>query len=664
MLDLPRPLLWADRAGSMPYIKGGGEAQLESLRALLELVRDDPANPDTIRAVDRARPRGFVERASRALWKVTDQGLSWLKTSDNAFLMGVFHSEIRFVGELLEQLESGSLTHGQLVQIAKSEYELPWNSMDQVRRRTTWFRAAGFLELRFDNYLDLTDSGQHLLHRLVNHPPKSVSQGSQPDPREVKLCEPHPAINKFLKSLDQQKLRNRRRLIGYMPGGTRGIEAVKSLMCAATPSISRDEWIKTCNTQFDISESSALQAIGSFRGVGLLKQISRDDESSTDLARAWLESDEDLDFVRLMHGNIRFFGELLSLMTTTGSVTELTARAAEFKISPPDLQRRIGLLMTAGLVEEVGVRRFRLTAEGEALIGELPLEDDSAITEKAASDETEEEVGGTIHTRSTLIADELRHAARAANDYRRFERAIAAALTELGFSVEHLGGQGRTDVRAVSPLPGEQRFMLIADAKASAKGQVVPFDVVTLREHKEQYGADYVIAIGERFLDKRTVSRAKTEGVGLLTVETLCQLLDLANSGDVGVADIKRVFAMSGSIPEDTAANAAMANKRLSSIAMSVLSALANEGASNDEVTKGALSSSELYVLLRNQTDSPSIEDIKVILELLSGPFVRGVVTKGEKYVLCEHVNIIAARLRSLASSFSAAAAKDSDAPQ
>lgn len=652
MTELPRPLPWIDRVGSMPYIKGGGDAQLESLRTLLQRVQQAPMDPDTIQDVDRARPRGFVERAARGLWTVTEAGRMWLDSADDAFLMGVFHSEIRFVGELLEQLESSQLTHSQLVGIAKDEFDLPWTSMDQVRRRTTWFRVTGFVELRYDNYLEITEAGRALLHRLINVPPKSARQEPDPKPRDVVLPDPSPRIKSFLSSFDQLALQNRKRLIGYVPGGS-SIEAIRTLTSAALPSISRNQWVELCADRYDLQEASALQALGSFRNTGLLEQTSKDGYVATELAQVWLDSDGDLDLVRVIHGHIRFVGELLALLSSTGSAAELNARALTYKIPPPDLQRRIGMFIAAGLVEEAGIRRFRLTPTGEALIPQLPLEN-TPVQRDTADDDTQTGVGDD-YVEVASVAGELRQSARASNDYKRFERAIAAALQKVGFSVEHISGPGRTDVRAVSPLSGDHHFILIADAKTSAKGQVAPFDVVTLREHKEQHGADYVIAVGETFSDKRTADRAKTEGVGLLTVETLCELLVLADAGHVGTADLRKVFAMVGNIAPNTPAKLASASKRISSIATSVLSALATEAAGNDEVTGGELSSSEIYVLLRGQSETPSLTDIQTVLDLLSGPLIRGVASKAGKYALCEHAPIIAARLRNLGTALSGA---------
>lgn len=653
MLELPRPLPWADRVASMPYISGGGDAQLTSLRRLLERVQQDGADPDIAREVERARPRGFVERTGRGRWTVTDAGLKWLESDDPAFLIGVFHSEIRFIGELLDMLRSsGEMTHTQLVDMAKLEYNLAWNSPDQVRRRTTWLRATGHVELRFDNYIVLNEAAIELLERIEIRQPNSLLSNSHPVVQKVILEPPPPQLREALGRLDMDTLRSRRRLIGFMPGGKSGIDSLRRMVNETVPRVAREQWAKRCNELFALAESSAYQALGSFRGVGLLRQVDKDVDAPTAEAEEWVQTGSDIDLIRLLHVNTRFFGEILSFLDRSESATELATKALEFRIPATDLHRRLGLLLAAGCIEESGIRRFRVTPTGQALVDELPLEtiDIAAASTVDEEESREEELSNASEIRYSVqhLETELNQAVRAAHDHKRLEIAVTDSFAFLGFETEHLGGQSRTDVRARSLLAGDDSFVVIADAKASAKGQVAPFDVTSLREHKEQHGADYVIAIGENFADRRTKDRARSEGVGLLTVENLCVMLRAMSSGLMGVRDLRKLLATKGLIEGHAIDDLCEKGRRQQKIAQMVLSTLAVEGAGDDEVTKGSLSPSEIYMQLRNQTDAPSLEEINSVLELLASPLVRGVERRHEKYLLAEHVVVVAGRLRAL----------------
>lgn len=643
----------------MPYIAGGGDAQVTSLRELLLKVKADGGAPETVNLVDRSRPRGFVERAGRGRWKVTEAGEQWLVSDDSTFLIGVFHSQIRFVGELLDLLRSsGQLTHTQLVELAKVEYDLTWNSPDQVRRRTTWLRASGFIDLRFDNYLVLNPEGEELLGKLEIRPPNSLTNLSDVVPQRVVLPGAPPRIEGLLAHLDASSLSNRKRLIGFMPGGNTGIDALKQMVTAAVPRISREDWAKNCEQSFGLAATSAYQALGSFRGAGLLQQIDREVDSATAEAEEWLESDTDVDLIRLLHCHIRFFGEILALFDQSESSSEVASRALEYSIPAYDLYRRIGLLQAAGLIEESGIRRFRVTPKGQALAEELPLEQSVApighgedIPPVSATIPVAGAEGGDDQPRLRLgrLEQELKEAARASQDHKRLELAVADALAAIGFSVEHLGGSGRTDVRAQSLLPGKNRFVVIVDAKASAKGQVAPFDVTSLREHKEQHDADYVAAVGEAFPDKRTNDRARSEGVCLITIDQMISIVKAMTSGAFGVSELRALLSHKGPLPDSALSSDLERGKRDQKFVQLILAALAVEAAGDDEVTKGALSPSDIYMQLRNQTESPTLNQIQSVLDLLSSPLVRAVWHERDKYALIEHVNVVAGRLRSLA---------------
>lgn len=664
MLELPKPLIWGDRAASMPYVKGGGDAQIDSLRELLLRVERDGADPGTVDAVDRTRPTGLVERSGRGAWKVSDAGKRWLESDDKNYLIGVFHSHIRFVGELLEQLTAGQLLHTDLMRIAKEEYDLVWGSPDQVRRRTTWLRAAGLIDLRYDNYLVITQEGIDFVAGLENRAPNSARIADLPARSVVDLPGPPSGIAEFIAGLSVKSLRERRRLIGYYPTRNSVIESLRIMATASSPRITRDEWAATCNEKFGISDTSAGQAIGSFRGMGLTEQVSRDADALTPLGAAWLESDSHFDLIRVLHGNIRFFGEILPLLDDGGSSSDLAVRAREFNIPTPDLSRRISILMEAGAIEESGIRRFRLTPPGRALMAELPMEPLGVanVPEEEPGNPEVVAVSGVVVAKESFIQlkDELRESARAAHDYTRFERAVGAAFLALGFQVEQMGGPGRTDVRISAPLPGDKKFVLIADAKASAKGQVANFDVVTLREHKEQHEADHVIAVGESFVDKRTIDRAKSENVGLLTVDLLCQVLDMANEGVLGVSEIRKIIAVPGLIAGEVVDQKVNDNRRMFQLVRQTVSALAVEAVANDEVTNGALTPSEIYMQLRNQKDSPTLQEISLVLDFLVNPIIRCVAKAQDKYFLVEHVTIVSSRLDSLGALVAGAIAESS----
>lgn len=654
MNELPPVRLWADRASAMPYVAGGGENQIESLRTLLTDVLDRPDAGDVVAAVDRTRPTGVVERSGRSRWRVTEAGLLWLENREDVFLVGVLHASIKFVGELLYQVSLQTMAHSDLVEVARTEYDLIWTSPDQVRRRTTWLRCAGLLELRFDNYLEITEAGRGFLPRLALRPPNSELESTGSEVPAAEIIPPSGLIAQALGGLDDDALRGRRRLIGFLPAGKSVVPAIRSVVDAAQSGISREEWVQRFNRDFDLAATSALQALGSFRSIGLIEATGRDKYQSTALARAWLESDNSLDLVRIVHTRVRFMGELLAKLTLSESASLLTSEALNLQIPVGDLQRRLLLLLDANLIEESGVRRYRVTPIGAQFVHSLPLESSIASDESGGSspEASASADGQTQEARKSsnhdLLAADLREAGRAASDHQRLERAVAAAFAFMGYSSEHLGGPGRTDVRAETTLSAGRRFVVIADAKASARGQVLPFDVVTLREHKEAHNADCVIAVGENFPDRRTVDRAHSEGVGLLTIARLVELMRLFSLGLIPVTNLNRLLSTPGLVTDEAIAGAVEERARLMRLARSVVACLAEEAAGDDEVTQGSLAPSGIYMLLRNETVSPGLREIEAILNFLCDPLVAAVERNGQNYSLTDHVAAVSMRLTSL----------------
>lgn len=186
-------------------------------------------------------------------------------------MIGVFHAGIRFVGELLEQLDSATLTHNQLLVIANRDYGMGWTSLDQVRRRTTWLRVAGFLELRFDANLVITDAGRQLLARLENYRPDGVTDAEEAVQPTVELAAAPAPIEALLDGLTPQALAARRRTWGYIPGVAPIADVFTDLTRAATPDISRQAWVDRCSSEYRAAESSAMSTLSAFRSAGLIE---------------------------------------------------------------------------------------------------------------------------------------------------------------------------------------------------------------------------------------------------------------------------------------------------------------------------------------------------------------------------------------------------------
>ncbi|WP_435185589.1 hypothetical protein [Streptomyces sp. bgisy126] len=144
-------------------------------------------------AVEPLGASGLLTRSSRWLSvEPTPEAETFLESRDSDYLIGFFHSRVRFVGEALPLLKSPR-KNAELNKAANELYGLVWATLDQTGRRTRWFRAAGLLDLwKGSNRLVLTDRGRKFCDRLSITEPYDVPGRRRTVVGDAVLLEPGP----------------------------------------------------------------------------------------------------------------------------------------------------------------------------------------------------------------------------------------------------------------------------------------------------------------------------------------------------------------------------------------------------------------------------------------------------------------------------------------
>ena len=279
-------------------------------------------------------PAGLLERLSDRKIELTDQARQWLANSDNAFLISVFHDNIRFVGEFLSELQASGLTREQLLGIASQKYRLGWSTLDQVIRRSVWLQVTGMVELRYDHNMVLTENGSALLATLDVTDPVVIALGfSEVDVDPASLPVPDSRIQEMLEKITDESLRVRLTPGLYIPKGRNsGYDSLTSLriqLDGIGPRISKDDYVRLCSAEFGSKESSAISALDTLRHTGLVQQTGFNTFDTTVVAQAWLESGEDLDLVRILHAHVRCVVELITLLNEPTSIAQLIEEIEE-----------------------------------------------------------------------------------------------------------------------------------------------------------------------------------------------------------------------------------------------------------------------------------------------------------------------------------------------
>lgn len=633
------PLPWTSRISAMPYMPGGGKNQVQNLDALLSTVDSSEglitATVDLGDGVERAlrdavkqiAPAGFIVHLDRQHLAVSEEARAWITSRDPLDLLAIFHRHVRFVGELLRALEDGHKSVRELMDVAADEYQLQWATLDQVRRRVTWLSAMGFLEYKTNTLVGLTEPGLAAVANLQLGGPEQIPRT---DP-SVTIPEAPEPIATLLAGLTSEVLATRNPILGYIPRGNGGTDLVDSLYLlvnAASPNISRADLLTFTHKTFGVSESSFGAVMTTLTRSGLLEQTGFNIYSPSKPAAAWLETQSTLDLVLLMHHNYLFMLEIVPLLAEFDKAPDLARTAFEHyglpRVDVGGIRTRLQLLKAAGLIVERANWRYQPTPLGERIALEVPLQ--AAVDEEESGD-TKDLLAKASPSPADRLVLELEAAAVAADTPIRLEKAVAEAFTYLGFEARHIGGGGKTDVLATVEDSAGKPMHVILDAKAARSGTVnegaVSFD--TLKEHKEKHHADFVALVGPGFDGGRVRARAEQNGVALITVEELGRVLRRHELTPRSAATFLSLVDPRPGARKDLESGWSQTERRITLLSQ-VVAVLAQEAREADEVTRGALSTEQIYLIVRDEIDPrPSVRDIEQVLQLLEHPLIASV---------------------------------------
>lgn len=668
------PLPWAARVSAMPYLPGGGEHQVDVLRAVLDAVveHEGVASASVKVSGEVARPlqewvkqltsAGLVTRLDRGHFEVSSEALTWRQSSEPGDLLTIFHRQVRYVGELLHELNGGKRAIRALLEVANERYDLRWTTLDQVRRRVTWFICLGLVEYKTSEEIGLTELGVTWAKRLVAGSPEQAPDTADSTENLVVPQVPK-VIAGVLISLSPGELESRNPVLGYIPRGkgeTDVVQALTMLVNACLPQASRADLLNFSREKFGVKDSSFAAVLTTLTRSGLIEQTGFNIYSPTTEASAWLEDGSPLSLVLLLHSRYRFMLEIIPMLAEFDRATSLARAAAQHKwltrVDASGVRTRLQLLKAAGLIFERTNWRYQPTVLGEHFAHTFPIQ--SPIEDGSGSALSVAAAGSGTQSKESPVAGlvaELTAAATAVEDPTRLERAVADAFTLLGFEARHIGGGGKTDVLATVDTSAGGTARVIIDAKASRSGAVaegaVSFD--TLREHKKQHRADHVVLVGPNFDSGRTKRRAEEHDVRILTVGELCATM--MRHDRVPQSPDAYLRLVSGSVDDhrEFAARWSQAERRVALLGH-VTAVLASEARMRDEITGGALTADQIYLIVRDEIDPPpAAVDIEGVLKLLEHPLVESVVrtsssAKVPAYQLRDSPHLVASKLEAV----------------
>ena len=208
LATVPEPFSWSQRSKSVHPLPGGYDGYLQALRALLDtLVDQRPAVNDFPQVVtelysvtdNRANlMTSFLKKItvvaeSGGVAVPSEWASAWRNTARNEIIIGLLHSRVRFVGEMLAETRQPR-TVSQLLEIANVLYDMAWSTQAQIARRRGWLQSAGYLVVDENQRLSITPAGEAFLSLISVEPPVIDRASTPTEPSPVVQPLPPPVV--------------------------------------------------------------------------------------------------------------------------------------------------------------------------------------------------------------------------------------------------------------------------------------------------------------------------------------------------------------------------------------------------------------------------------------------------------------------------------------
>lgn len=626
---------WKRKSWSIPDLYGGKQNWYALVVELVRLMDEEPVSDlslyPEVQAVDKSRSwhdyapflKGIglaINRAGKL--HLTDMGHAFSQTPRKDSLATCIHNKYRLVGETLELLKGSPKTIEDANVELSSKFDLHWINLNNIRRRMDWLEVLGLIEGVGNRKWGLTPEGEALLNELALVSPEVLATSSA-EPSEISISPAPNGIERLLDALksnpEQHESRNTYNI--WVPSPNK-IENVRTIVQFASEKVSRSELFEFVGNEFNLKASSVESMLPFLKADGFLEEVGRNLYLATPPAREWCESGNDLDFVRILHSQKRFVGELIVAAKQETPRNDIYSLSTRFGLNTEKTRWIIGFLLEAGLLEETRYLHLKATPLGLALVTELPLmEIPDETVQKDASVASDEKAGvskNLSESQKAQLFDTLQAAstdplAEGKASGAAFEECIAAVFRYMGFEAKHIGGSGDTDVVVRWRDQKGETVLAVVDGKSKSSGTVAHSDIsdIAIETHKEKNNAKYVAIVGPGFSGNTIKEYAQKKGFALITATELINIARTSQEIGLSLSEISLLFKVPNGLSqlEETIAT----RKRELEIISLVVSTFNEE-----QEAIGSLSARDLFLLSRKTNMSPTMEELLDAFDILS----------------------------------------------
>lgn len=623
---------WRRKSWSIPDIRGGKHIWFALVKKLVELV-------DAGQAYDLASLPDIYEITQPQSWRtyapflkgvglvrnqagrlmLSDAGMKFLAEPTKRNLADQIQDRFRLFGEVLDILAVEPATVEETDKHLCNSYGLNWSNLSNIRRRMDWLEVLGLIQAIGNRKWQVTESGQKALKEwyLVN--PEAIEL-MDADSNDVEITDPPDEIAILLQRLANSPEMHKKRCTYniWVPSPNR-IENLRMIIQVASDQIAKTDLFEFIQNKFNLRLSSVESMLPFLKASGLLEEVGRNVYAATPAARAWLETGSDINFIRILHANMQFVGEMVKIAENDVVRNDIYARAKLYGLNAEKARWIAGFLLEAGLLEETQYLHLKATRIGKKVIAGLPLSEanEEVVEQMNVSGEVKMEEGqflgklervcDRLHCTSTNPSAEGKGAGVA------FEEAIADIFYFMGFKAVRVGGSGDTDVVVKWKDEDDKYIVAIIDGKSKSSGQVSHSDIsdIAIDTHKEKNNADYVAIVGPEFSGDTIRNHARKKGFALITESQLIDIASASKELGLSLQEIALMFQVPNGLSKLEEIIAAKKRK------LDIISEVISKFLSEQELLDG-ISPRDLYLLLRNSNESPSLDELISVFETLN----------------------------------------------
>ncbi|MFG5721735.1 restriction endonuclease [Streptomyces murinus] len=566
------------------------------------------------------RPMGLVQNRKGVL-QLTPEGSELLADESRSRLASLMAERIRLFAEVLMFLVREPLTVEEVNAELIQSYNLDWTTVNNTRLRMTWLEVLGLTEWLGERKQSATAEGRSLFATWEVVTPSALAlpdSGEVVDipetPEEIAALLAHLAVTD-----GAQEARNTYNI--WVPSPKEDpnkIENLRTCIAAAEDQLEKDALLGFIANRFGLKRSSVDSMLPFMRAAGLLLEVRRGVFTATPAAKAWLRSGSDIDFIRILHANMKFVGELIRAAKGNVPRNDVYREGITYGLNKDKVRWLTAFMLESGLLIETSWSSVQATATGLRLIETLPLAEPhlpEAAEELELSPDLAQSTPGQPGELDepdglSLIVESLRRSAvdpgaDGAAPGVAFEVYIESAFRHMGFRAQRISGSGDTDILVQWYDGNGSLRTAIVEGKSTSSGRVTHNNVsdVAIDTHKEKRSAEYVAVIGPAFSGDTIKNMAKRKQWALITADELSQVVSSAEALGLRPADVGMLF----EVPDGLSRLAGLIDTRQREL--DILSLVISRLKTESE-TEEAVSARDVSLIERGSPLAPNIDEL------------------------------------------------------